>query len=123
MKYVFLFLFVLLACDHPETPTITGKWQGTMYLCKRPYNITFDLCQNGSEISGYFLSGCGSGLVEISDSSEIHGNRVTIVAVDSTYHSKYVFSGDLVEDCIKGKYTLILYGTPGEDCFVIYKSK
>ena len=122
MKALSFFLLALLSCDNPQDPIITGQWEGTMYFCKRPVAIQFDLCQYGQEISGYFYSEFWEGVLTISTESAIKSESLVIVAEDTCHNMKYIFSGTLKTECsMGGEYCLVLYNGPCEDFWEAYK--
>jgi hypothetical protein len=117
----FLFLLALMACDNPDPPTINGHWCGTMHLGKRLIPIEFDMYQYGDNIGGYFLSGLGSGLIELTNDSRFISGRMVICADDPTFSMKYIFSGTFYGETVDGNFKLTIYKYTYEDFWNAYK--
>jgi len=66
--------------------------------------IEFYIEQSCENLSGYFMSGLGSGVIELSESYLLN-DQITLNVCDTVFNMKYVFSGVLCRS-IKGTYIL-----------------
>ena len=120
MKTLLITLLFLLSCE-TDNETITGHWAGSMIIGLKEIPIEFYLDQSGNNLSGYFMSGLGSRNIELNSESNYLDQQINLIAIDTAYQMKYIFSGVVNCDKITGTYTMSVCENIYTNNFEIYK--
>jgi hypothetical protein len=99
------FLLLAIACvglanAADQEATLTGKWDVVVELPIGPGNPSFDISQNGKQLTGTYKGALGESPV----TGSIEGNSFKIVFNVANIECEY--TGTLVADEISGKVTL-----------------
>ncbi|HEY4786629.1 MAG TPA: hypothetical protein VIH57_11295 [Bacteroidales bacterium] len=81
LLFTFMILASLSSCkkDKTETPkNCTGQWQGTMSLSSESFGMSLTLVQNGSALTGSFISDDESVYGVLNGSSQVKSGKVDI---------------------------------------------
>jgi PKD repeat protein len=96
--------------------SLTGSWEGTMYMDTDPFPIEFEIEQDGTDINGTFQFSDGSGHTTLGSGSEIDGQDVTIECsvTEGSTTLDLAFEGTVNDDFdqMDGDYTVYYLGSP-----------
>jgi hypothetical protein len=106
MKTLLISLLFLISCE-TDNETISKHWSGYMTIGCKDIPIEFYLEQSCENLSGYFMSDLGSGVIELSE-SYIVSDQITLTVCDTAYRMNYKFSGVVLCGTIKGTYILAI---------------
>jgi PKD repeat protein len=105
--------------------SLTGSWEGSMWLSTDEYPIEFEIEQNGTVLTGTFQFQDGSGQSDFSSGSNIDGRDVTIKFTEPTYSMVFKFTGTVNKDFdqMDGNYTLTYGGATTTGTWDVSKAK
>jgi hypothetical protein len=103
--FIGAFLFLAIGCAAmvnaaDQEASMTGKWNVVVQLSMGPGNPSFDITQNGKELTGTYKGALGESPV----TGSIEGNAFTITFSVANIDCEY--SGTLAGDEISGQVTL-----------------
>ncbi len=79
------FLLCLAAWSNAQTTDLSGKWKGNSYFLSTQIQSTYELTQDGKEISGYIYTKTGLDSAKIKAEGSLKGNTVSLLGTEFIY--------------------------------------